>query len=179
MLNSTDTGIIIVDIQGKLADLVHDQQAVRHRCECLIQAARIFGLPIVWLEQNPAGLGDTVSDIRQHLDGFSPISKTSFNACEELEFVEAVNQANVSSWLLCGIEAHICVYQTAAGLAKLGYHVECLADCVASREDSNRLLALEKMRLHGVSISSLEMSLYELLEDCQTPAFKAILNLIR
>jgi nicotinamidase-related amidase len=81
--------------------------------------------------------------------------------------------------LVCGIEAHICVYQTARGLAELGYHVELVSDAVSSRDKRNLQLGIDRMRDHGIQVTSVEMCLYELIRDCREPEFKSILDLVR
>ena len=80
---------------------------------------------------------------------------------------------------MCGIEAHICVYQTAMGLLELGYKVQVVGDCVSSRTALNKDLAIRRLTDAGIQITGLEMSLYELVKDCRAPEFKFILSLIR
>ncbi|BFM04993.1 isochorismatase family protein [Halioxenophilus aromaticivorans] len=179
MLNAKNTGIIVVDIQGKLARIVDNSQATIAACKNLINAGQELGLPLVWLEQNPEKLGQTVPEIRKELLPNKPIAKTSFNGCAEPQFMEAVEHAQKSAWLVCGIEAHICVFQTATQLQQHGYQVHVLADCIASRHPHNKQIALERLASNGITISSLEMSLFELVADCRSPAFKPILNLIK
>lgn len=178
-LSRDNTGLIVVDVQGKLARLVHDSETLVSNCANLIAGANALGLPIVLLEQNPEKLGATVEELQVHLAGVSPISKFTFSACESAEFIETIKNYNVDTWLVCGIEAHICVYQTAKGLAELGFNVELVSDCVSSRMLSNIHLAIRRLEASGVGISGLEMCLYELVKDCRSPAFKQILNLVR
>jgi len=179
MLKRSKTGVVIVDVQGKLARLVADSDQVMANCANLIQGAKHLSLPIVWLEQNPDKLGDTVQRLTQHLDGYSPIKKFAFNAGAEPEFVHTVKSVDVETWLVCGVEAHICVYQTALGLRELGYQVEVVQDCVSSRSLQHKQWALDKFSQLGVLSTCVEMALYELVEDCRDPAFKPILQLIK
>ncbi|RJX69519.1 hydrolase [Vibrio sinensis] len=179
MLDRSKTGLIVVDIQGKLARLVHDSDALITNCSNLIQGFQTLGLPIIVLEQNPERLGATVDELRPLLADITPIPKLTFSGCLEPKFVDALNAENVDTWLICGIETHICVYQTAMGLLDLGYKVELLGDCVSSRTQENKQLGINKLMTHGVEISGVEMALYELLQDCKAPEFKRILTLIR
>jgi len=193
MLDKDNTGLIVVDIQGKLARLVHDSQALIANCEKLIKGSQILGLPIIILEQNPDKLGATVEELSSLLKPNKPITKFTFNGCEQAEFVDAVKSAasnmdkdkQINTWLVCGIEAHICVYQTALGLVDLGYNVQLVTDCVSSRTLSNKQLAINKLLginkqfNKGVDITGLEMCLYELVKDYREPEFKAILGLVR
>lgn len=179
MLDRTNTGLVIVDVQGKLASLVHDSDTLIANCAKLIQGAQLLGLPIVWLEQNPEKLGPTVDSVRQLLKDVTPISKFTFNGCGEPEFVEAVRQANVENFLLCGIEAHICVYQTALALAQRDYDVHLVTDCISSRLEQNKQLSVRKLLNKGIDITCLEMCLYELVKDCRSDEFRPILKLIK
>ncbi|MEF1291621.1 isochorismatase family protein [Vibrio sp. M260118] len=159
MLSKDNTGLIVVDVQGKLARLVHDSEALISNCASLIVGARELGLPIVLLEQNPEKLGSTVEELQVHLTGVSPISKFTFSACESADFIATIKNSNVDTWLVCGIEAHICVYQTAKGLAELGLNVELVSDCVSSRKLSNVQLAIRRLEAIGVGITGVEMCL--------------------
>ncbi|EGA66681.1 hydrolase [Vibrio brasiliensis] len=179
MLDRTNTGLVIVDVQGKLASLVHDSDTLIANCAKLTQGAQLLGLPIVWLEQNPEKLGPTVDSVRQLLKDVTPISKFTFNGCGEPEFVEAVRQANVENFLLCGIEAHICVYQTALALAQRDYDVHLVTDCISSRLEQNKQLSVRKLLNKGIDITCLEMCLYELVKDCRSDEFRSILKLIK
>lgn len=179
MLNRANTGLVVVDVQGKLARLVDESDTLIANCGKLIEGAQILGLPIVSLEQNPEKLGATVDELNDLLSDANPIPKFTFNACDEPKFVGAVQAKDVKTWLVCGVETHICVYQTAIGLLELGYKVQVVGDCVSSRTLLNKNLAISRLRDAGVQITGLEMSLYELVKDCRAPEFKPILSLIR
>ncbi len=179
MLNKENAGLIIVDIQGKLARSVSNSDSLIENCQKLIQGVKVLGLPIVWLEQNPEKLGETVEEIRVLLGNQQPITKFSFDGCEEPSFTRALQSLGKNSWLICGIEAHICVYQTATSLKNLGYEIHLVSDCISSREPTNKELAIKRLAQGRVTITGLEMCLYELVKNCRAPEFKAILNLIR
>jgi nicotinamidase-related amidase len=179
MLDKNNTGLIIVDIQGKLARLVHDSDSLIANCEKLIKGAQYLDLPIICIEQFPDKLGTTVDEINSLLNNSNPIPKFTFNGCEEPKFIAAVQAANIDTWLVCGIEAHICAYQTAMGLLNHGYNVQLVSDCVSSRTLINKQLAINKLMTKGVDITGLEMCLYELVKDCRTAEFRQILTLIR
>lgn len=179
MLTREKTGLIVVDVQGKLARLVHESDVLIANCEKLIKGAQALKLPIILLEQNPQKLGTTVNPLSDLLDGVEPITKFTFNACESSSFVNAIRASKVDTWLVCGIEAHICVYQTARGLVGMGYNVELVSDCVSSRAAANKGLGIGRLKHAGVEITGLEMCLYELVKDCRSAEFKQILGLIR
>lgn len=179
MLDRDNTGLIIVDVQGKLASLVDESEALIKNCVTLIQGAQILDLPIVWLEQNPTKLGVTVEAISQPLQGASPISKYTFDACLQPQFIQAIRSANVGTWLVCGIEAHICVYQTVLSLSQRDYDVQLVTDCVSSRNPQHKQLSISKLQHKGIDITCVEMCLYELVKDCRSDEFKQILQLIK
>ncbi|QUX91345.1 hydrolase [Marinomonas sp. A3A] len=179
MLRKDKTGLVVIDVQGKLATIVHDSEAFIANLVKLVKAAKLLGMPILWLEQNPEKLGATVPELREVLDMVEPIAKYSFSACGEPAFVEAIKKAKMNTWLITGIEAHICVYQTALGLLDLGYDVELVSDCVSSRTIENKNMALAKLARKGAEVTSLEMCLFELIGDCRADEFRAALSLIK
>ncbi|MDO7085681.1 hydrolase [Pseudocolwellia sp. AS88] len=179
MLIKDNTGLIVIDIQGKLAHLVDDSTKLISNCVKLIKGSNELGLPIILLEQNPEKLSSTVDELTTILTDITPITKYTFDACASLDFLNSIKNNNVDTWLVCGIEAHICVYQTARGLAEQGYKVELVSDCVSSRTLLNKQLAVNRLQDCGVEITGLEMCLYELVRDCRTPEFKQILDLVR
>ncbi|MBJ7539312.1 isochorismatase family protein [Marinomonas transparens] len=179
MLDKQKTGLIVIDIQGRLADIVYESELVIANSVKLVNGAKALNLPILWLEQTPDKIGSTVSQLKEVLDQHQPITKHTFSAGGSAEFVQAVKASSVEAWLLCGIETHICVYQTALDLLSLGYQVELVEDCVSSRTLLNKDLAITKLAGKGVTTTSLEMCLYELLGDSQAAEFKEILKLTK
>ncbi|EJG0104529.1 isochorismatase family protein [Vibrio parahaemolyticus] len=180
MLSKGNTGLIVVDVQGKLATLMHESNALIENITKLVKGAKALDLPILWLEQNPERLGPTAEPIREVLESTHlPITKYTFDGCKEATFNVAVENAKVDTWLVCGIESHICVYQTAVSLRQSGYRVELVTDCASSRTAANKALALAKLTANGVVLTGLEMCLYEMVEDCRAPEFKEILALIK
>ncbi|ENO1791364.1 hydrolase [Vibrio alginolyticus] len=180
MLSKGNTGLIVVDVQGKLATLMHESDALIENITKLLKGAKALDLPILWLEQNPERLGPTAEPIREVLESTHlPITKYTFDGCKEATFKVAVENAKVDTWLVCGIESHICVYQTAVSLRQSGYRVELVTDCVSSRTAANKALALAKLTANGGVLTGLEMCLYEMVEDCRAPEFKEILALVK
>ncbi|CAG36448.1 conserved hypothetical protein [Desulfotalea psychrophila LSv54] len=179
MLTRENTGLIVVDIQGKLAGLVQDSARLIVNTTLLIKGVKALNLPILWLEQNPEKLGGTVPEIASALSPNRPIPKYTFDACGAEAFIQAVQESNITKWLVCGIEAHICVYQTVLSLLELGHEVELVCDCVSSRTTFNKELAIAKLTSKGAGMTGLEMCLYELVADCRAAEFKEILRLIK
>ena len=133
MLSKADTLFVLVDVQGKLAKMVHESEQLIANLKNMIQGLRIMGIPVLWLEQYPEGLGATNEELTEHLADMNPIWKITFDACKNQSFLKAVEETGRRQVLIGGIETHICVYQTAFGLQTLGYEVQVVADAVSSR----------------------------------------------
>lgn len=179
MLDIKKCCLLVVDVQGKLAQLMYDKQTLFNNITILIQAAKILNMPILWCQQSPAALGATVPQIAQLLTDHEPVNKTSFSCCGDSQFEKRLNSLSREQVLLCGIEAHVCIYQTAVDLLQKDLHVEVVADAVSSRTLQNKELAISRMRDEGVNITSVEMALFELLGTAEHPQFKQIAKLIK
>lgn len=179
MLNKEETVVVLIDIQGKLAQIVDESELIIGNIATVVQGAKVLELPILWVEQYPKGLGVTAEEIAQHLTNQTPIEKITFSAYQTEEFVQALEQTGRKKVLLAGIETHICVYQTAADLLANGYEVEVLADCVSSRTAGNREVGIQKMLQIGASITSVEMALFEMQQIAKGDTFKIISNLVK
>lgn len=179
MLSKEQTVFVLVDVQGKLAKIVHESEALLENLQNLIKGLKILEIPIVWLEQYPQGLGPTNERLTELLEGFKPIPKITFDACKNPTFIEAMKKTGRSQVLIAGIETHICVYQTAMGLKALGYEVQAVADAVSSRTLANKEIGLEKMKSAGIPLTSVEMAIYELMETGEGENFKQILKILK
>jgi nicotinamidase-related amidase len=179
MLNVDNTALVLIDIQGKLASLMHDRDALYAQLQILIKGAHALQLPILWLEQYPKGLGPTIPEVAELLPDQQPLAKTCFSACGLGAFTEALRTTGRRQVLLAGIETHICVYQTARDLLDDGMYVEVVADAVSSRTAQNKAIGLEKLLHCGAQITSVEMCLMELLRRAGSPQFKEIASLIK
>lgn len=179
MLNKEQTVLVLIDIQGKLAQIVDESDFIVDNIATVVQGAKLLQLPILWLEQYPKGLGPTDERIAKHLTEQKPIEKITFSAYDTEEFVQALEQTGRKKVLLAGIETHICVYQTAAHLLANGYEVEVLADCVSSRTAGNREVGIKKMLQLGANITSVEMALFEMQQIAKGDTFKAISQLVK
>jgi len=179
MLEIQDCCLTVVDVQGKLAQLMADKEALFKNIRILIQAAQILEIPILWCEQVPAALGPTVPEIAELLTGLEPIDKASFSCCGQEQFNAQLNTLAKEQVLLCGIETHVCIYQTAMDLMEGGLDVTVPADAVSSRTEQNRQIALTRLAAEGAHISSTEMTLFELLKTAKHPKFKDIAKLVK
>lgn len=174
-----DSALVVVDVQGKLAQLMHEKDILFKNVQILIKAAGILDIPILWCQQCPESLGPTIPEIAELLTGSRPINKASFSCCGAPDFNDALDKLSRRHVILCGIETHVCVYQTAADLLAEGYSVEVIADAVSSRTLANKQIALRRLAANGANISSTEMTLFDLLKTAEHPKFKQIAKLIK
>jgi hypothetical protein len=179
MLKIENTTLLIVDIQGNLAHSMHGKELLFKNVQKLIKGIQILGIPILWVEQNPRGLGLTIPEIADLLSDIQPISKMSFSSCRNDRFVQALNALNRKQVLIAGIETHVCVYQTAAELVDIGYDVQVVTDAVSSRNMENKEIGLHRMRDSGVSLTSVETALFELLKVAEGEQFSEILKIVK
>ena len=167
--------LVVVDVQEAFRPAVGEFEAVARNAAVLVQGARILGVPVLVTEQYPRGLGETVPELAEHLDGVPRLEKVDFDATR----VEGFDLGGRDQALLCGIEAHVCVAQTAAGLLDQDVDVQVAADAVSSRTAANRRAGLAKMEATGAMLTSTEMALFELLGRAGTPEFKEIQALVK
>jgi nicotinamidase-related amidase len=180
MATLNQSQLVIIDVQVKLCGVMSatDMQAVANNCRRLIQAANLLAVPVLVTEQYPQGLGETIVDIAQHLGNVKPIAKTAFSACGEPVF-KAKLQRDKAQIILVGMEAHICVMQTALDLIAQGKQVFVIEDAIISRNAANKSNAIARLASAGCIVTNTESVLYEWLGDAKHEAFKAISALIK
>ena len=179
-LDARQAALVVVDMQESFRQAIPDFAETAARIALVAHAARLLGVPVVVTEQYPKGLGRTAPEIAAVLPpGFEPVEKTAFSSCGAERFVSRLEAAGARQVLLCGIEAHVCVNQTAHDLLARGYQVHVLTDCVSSRAAQNRQTGLDKMFRSGALPSSTELALFELMRDARHEQFKAIQKLIK
>jgi nicotinamidase-related amidase len=179
LLTTENAALLVIDIQERLFPVMHEKEKLLRSVTKLIRGAQVLEIPVLLTEQYPKGLGPTLPEIKALVPDFRPIEKVSFNCCDEEKFCKALEALKRKQVLIAGIEAHICVYQTAMALSRAGYEVQVVGDCVASRENENRLVALFKMGAAGISPTTMEMALFELLTVARGEKFKAISNIVK
>ncbi len=171
--------LFIVDIQERLAPAVAGADAVIDRARILVEAANRLGVPVVASEQYPQGLGHTDQRLRSLLEGALTLSKVAFSAAGDPEIARRVAAQGRDQIVIAGMEAHVCVLQTALAYRDTGREVAVVADAVGSRLPERKALALERMRGHGIELVDSEMVLFEWLGAAGTPEFKELSQLIR
>ncbi len=170
VLDRDRAAVVIVDVQERFRPAVLDFERVVRYAGILAESARTLGLPVVVTEQYPRGLGPTVPEVAEHLEGIEPIEKTAFSAVR----ADGFDLAGRDQALVCGIESHVCVSQTVHDLLAMGQEVHVARDAVTSRTEENRELGLHKMEGAGAIVTSVEAALFELLGGSGSPDFRAI-----
>lgn len=183
-LSRTRAALAVIDVQEKLcAAMPHDVVPVVVRnVQILIEAARRFALPIVVSEQYPKGLGPTIPAIEEALAGASNVhrfDKLEFSAAATPQFSALAPKLGRDQWIVCGIEAHVCVLQTARGLVERGYAAHVANDAVCSRTKTNWQVGLSLCEKAGAIVSSTEVAVFELLERAGSDDFKALSKAIK
>ncbi|WP_426415040.1 isochorismatase family protein [Aestuariirhabdus sp. LZHN29] len=179
MLDRENTALLFIDLQGKLATQMPHSEQLFHRLQQLLRGALILRLPIIWMEQNPQGLGGTLPCFVGLLEGRTPLVKQSFSGWAEADIRAAIEACGARQLLLCGVEAHVCVYQSARDLLSAGYGVHLVADGVASRDPLNRQVALDRLVEEGARLTCVEMALFELIGRADDPLFRQLLSVIK
>jgi nicotinamidase-related amidase len=175
VLDRERAALVVVDVQEAFRPAVVDFDRVAANAAVLVEGAQILALPVVATEQYPKGLGRTVHEVADHLDGVEPLEKVCFSATDADGFdLDGRDQA-----LVCGIESHVCVSQTAHGLLDQGLEVHVAADAVSSRTEENRDLGLHKMESAGAIVTSVETALFELLGAAGSEEFKRVQGLVK
>jgi len=171
--------LVVIDVQGALAEAMSGKEALFSNLEKLIKGAKILGMPVVWTEQVPQKLGPTIERLSPLMEGEPAIAKSCFSCAADDHFIKAISATGKGQVLLCGIEAHICIFQTALDLMERKYEVFVAADAISSREEANRRIAVKRMRQCGAVIVSAEMALFEAMRDAKHPKFRDIQKIVK
>jgi isochorismate hydrolase len=168
--------VAVIDMQERLLPVIAHRQRIIENALRLVKFAHIVGLPVVLTEQQ--NLGETASELRTELKDIQPIVKWEFDCFESSAFTERLGQLRRNTLILIGIEAHICVVQTALH-ALSSYSVQVVSDAVSSRSPHNWEFALQRMRQAGAIVTSTEMVIFELSGRAGTDQFREALKLVK
>jgi len=179
-LNRNNTALVLIDVQEKLFPIINDNENLLENLKRIIKGVQALNIPIIIAEQYPKGLGFTIPELKEILEIYEPIEKISFSCYGEENFRNKLVSMNRNQLMICGIETHICVYQTCRELDNNGYYVHLLTDCVGSRDPKNKNLAIKKLQNeNNIFITGFEMALFELLKSAGNDEFKAISKIVK
>ncbi|MBK8464583.1 MAG: hydrolase [Chloracidobacterium sp.] len=180
LLQQQNAALIVVDIQEGFRPIIADFDKIAERAARMIRGCRLLDVPVFVTEHYPKGLGNTAAEIKSLFDDIAGVfEKTAFSSCGAESLVAGLTDKGIKQVMICGLETHICVNQTAHDLLDRGFQVHVLSDCVTSRFEYNRLAGLAKMQRSGAIESSIEMALFELMRDAKHEKFKEIQALIK
>lgn len=178
-LSPQQSFLLVVDVQGKLARLMHDSDAMIRNQRILVEGCRLLDVPVIWAEQLPEKLGPTVPELSEKLDGLAPCHKSSFGCMGDPELRRRIEELDRAQAIMCGIETHVCVWQTAARMLETGYQIHLACDATSSRSEFNRDIAFRRMASEGVRLSVVEMILFELMDKAEHPRFRDVSRLLK
>jgi nicotinamidase-related amidase len=173
LMNAERSALLVVDVQDRLLHHIHGWQALLERVLWLVQVAKRIGVPVMASEQYPKGLGHTSAVLASEFAEHAVAEKTHFS-CVAAQCLTGLPGNERPQVVVCGMESHVCVLQTALDLRWQGKEVFVVGDAVGSRDPADKALALERMRAHGIEIVSREMVAFEWLHKSGTPIFKEI-----
>lgn len=180
LIDAANCALVVIDVQEAFRNPIPDFAEIAPRISTAVRGCEILGVPILVTEQYPKGLGPTAEEIALSLPETAVIfEKNTFSACGSAEFAKRLDELDVNQVVLCGVETHICVNQTAHDLLDAGFDVHLLTDCIASRFAHDKEAGLSKMYGSGADPSSVEMALFELMRNSTHEKFKDIQALIK
>jgi nicotinamidase-related amidase len=182
LLDRARSQLLVVDVQERLMPAMYEGARMADRCAILMQAAHRLGIPVTVSEQYRKGLGPTIARL-DNIKGDAPVLEKMHFSCAAdpriVERIDALAKADRTQLVVCGIEAHVCVTQSALGFKDFGLHVAVAADAVTSRQPESVNLAVARLREAGVAVVNTEMALFEWLHMAGTPEFKELSQLIK
>jgi len=178
-LTDERTVLVVVDIQEKFRDKIHGIDQVVSGTARLVEFCQELDIPVIVTEHYPRGLGETLATVRDVCQPYNPIEKINFSCAGSPEFNRALDQTGRDQVILCGIESHVCIYQTATDLLRSGKQVVTAADAISSCSAANRQLGLDAMAALGVQILGVQMVMFEILRVAGTDRFKKVAPLLK
>ncbi|MBI5559438.1 MAG: isochorismatase family protein [Deltaproteobacteria bacterium] len=179
-LDPASTGLLVVDIQDRMMRVIPNKDEVVKNSVLLLKAAGILKMPIVATTQYAARIGELLPEIGAEMPDAQPFDKLEFGCFDNTAVLEKIRSCSaVDTWIACGVETHICIYQTVLGGLREGYDLWVPADAVHSRAGKNYETGLQRISRIGGAVGNTEMIIYELLHRAGTPEFKAMLPFIK
>lgn len=178
LLSRHDTQLAVIDMQARLVAVMPDSQQLVDNCRKLMAGARLFEVPVTVTEQYPAGLGNTIESLSELASGV-PFEKLRFSACEAFVSSGEAGPDRRPRVVLCGVEAHVCVLQTAFDLASNGFRVSVAADAIGSQRPLDRELAVRRMSDTGITVTTTEAVLFEWCESAEDAKFRELQKIVK
>lgn len=179
LIDAATSLLLMIDMQERLLPAISGRNEVERNCAILVKAASRREAPVVVTEQYPKGLGRTVPGLSELLPTHSIMEKLEFSCARNMAIMNRLEAAQRKQAVLCGVEAHVCVLQTAVDLQSRGFDVFVAIDACGSRRDESKQVASARLSAAGVSVVTTEMVVFELLETAGSPVFREVSKLIQ
>lgn len=170
---------LIIDFQERLFPAMHENEKLLTTTKILVEGLQQLNIPLLLTQQYTKGLGETIPEIKSVISAFEPVEKSTFSCCDEPFFTQKLSEQKAKNVIVCGIESHVCVLQTAIDLKEAGYNPIIVIDCVSSRKQESIETAKERFRFEGIMMTSMESILFELTRSSKNDSFKAISKLVK
>ena len=171
--------LTLIDVQEKLVPLMNNNTQLVENLVILLKGAQLLDIPIIWMEQLPDKLGPTVPEIKNIMNDQTPIIKNVFSCGDSDAYISVLNNYDPDEVILCGIETHVCVYQTAMDLLSIGKDVQVVADAVTSRKKLNHDIGLQRISEKGGLLTTYELLLFEEQKIAEGDRYKSLIQLIK
>lgn len=179
-LKPKNANLMVIDIQSKMMPVIENEEQVVRNTLLLLKGAKILGVDTYFTEQYPKGLGNTIEELQEYIDREKFLEKASFSVYPEMaETLDSLIALGKNQFIIAGVEAHVCVYQTAKDLLRAGAEVYIAYDAVGSRDRGNYKQIIDSLTQMGVCFLPVEAILFELVEVSGTPQFKEISKLVK
>jgi nicotinamidase-related amidase len=170
---------LIIDVQDRLFPHMNNKEDLERNISILVKGMKILGIPLILTEQYPRGLGPTIASVAGLAESVLAIEKSSFSCCDEPVFMDAIIESKKNTFIIAGIEAHVCVMQTVLDLTGKGFNIVVVEDCISSRKLNDKISALRRMQHAGAIPVTYEALLFELTRISGTAQFKEISRLVK
>lgn len=178
-IDKAKTTAVVIDIQERLLPVMCEKDDVLKNCKILVQGLQELDVPVVFTQQYTKGLGETVHELSELISDFTFVEKTSFSCYDEPAFVEQLEEIQRPNVIIVGIEAHVCVLQTAVDLKEAGYNPIVVTNGISSRSALDKEIALERFKYEGIMLATYESILFELTKGAKSNGFRAISKLVK
>ena len=178
-ITKENTSALIIDFQERLFPAMNEKETLLKNTKILVEGLHLLGIPVAFTQQYTKGLGETIDELKSLVHGFAAIEKTDFSCFGAEEYTTFLQHHQSKTIILCGIEAHVCVLQSAVDLKEAGYHPIVVTDCITSRNALNKENAIDRFRFENIMTATCESILFELTRSAKAEEFRAISKLVK
>ncbi len=178
ILDTNSTAILLIDLQEKLVNVIPNNKSLVSNVKKIVDTSILLNLSIYITEQNPEKLGKTIPVIPSEAN-YKKYSKSSFSCIECLDLIKDLNKKNIKNILMCGLESHICIFQSAMDLLRSNFNIYIISDAISSRSQNNHQISMARLRDLGAIISTVEMAIFELCRSSKNKNFREISQIIK